>query len=473
MGWLRGVLNWLEADAEALADAAQHSLMLQQKGDLAQAEALHQQWSLQDSEGLIALLYGAVTALLRQQWQEALSALELVIHRGGEQAEVFTMLGTVSLQLGDPQRALQAHQRALQLKPHLAEAHRGCADALRSLGHLDQAITAYEHALRWNPEYVQAHWNLATTLLLTGAYQRGWQHYSVRFSPLVGVSPLVVPSIPMADGVILEKGGRLLLIAEQGLGDTLQFVRYALLLQDMGVEVSVLAQPQLHGVLAASGVPLVPPGFDVSDLDAVGAWLPLISLPALLGVSPQDPKVTLPYLQRPSSLADDLQIAFAATRRPRVALHWQGNPSVEISNFQGRSLPLEAFAPLASVEDVEFLSVQKGYGSEQLDACSFRHRFASCQPLVDQLWDFRDIAAVISRCDLLITSDTAVAHLAGAMGHPVWCLLKRIPDWRWGLEGETSFWYPSMRLFRQQQAGDWKEVMGRVALALSQFVASR
>lgn len=140
-----------------------------------------------------------------------------------------------------------------------------------------------------------------------------------------------------------------------------------------------------------------------------------------------------------------------------------------MGSLQGRSLPLEALAPLAAAFEGSLLSLQKGPGSEQLASCSFRQRFVRCQEQVEAAWDFDDAAALIAACDLVLTTDTAVAHLAGGMGHPTWLLLQHVPDWRWGLEGESTFWYPSLRLFRQRQRGDWADVIARVAAELGRL----
>lgn len=135
---------------------------------------------------------------------------------------------------------------------------------------------------------------------------------------------------------------------------------------------------------------------------------------------------------------------------------------------RGRSIPLEAFAPIAQCTNVSLLSLQKGFGSEQREACSFRTRFVSCQQQVDETWDFLETAAIIANCDLVITSDTSVAHLAGGMGKTTWLLLKKVPEWRWGLQGDTTFGYPSTRLFRQRERGNWDEVLERVVAALQE-----
>jgi ADP-heptose:LPS heptosyltransferase len=157
-----------------------------------------------------------------------------------------------------------------------------------------------------------------------------------------------------------------------------------------------------------------------------------------------------------------------SSEAPLIGLHWQGNPSSEISGLQGRSFPLELFAPIAAALQIRLVALQKGPGHEQLQACSFRDRFVACQPQVDASWEFLDAAAILRHCDLLITNDTALAHLAGALGHPTWLLLHHVPDWRWGLQGDTTPWYPSLRLWRQHRRGDWPELLQRVLVGLQQ-----
>ena len=140
---------------------------------------------------------------------------------------------------------------------------------------------------------------------------------------------------------------------------------------------------------------------------------------------------------------------------------------MEERDYKGRSIPLETFATLARNHNFKFLSLQKGFGSEQLDHCSFKNKFVECQPQIDRTWDFLENTSIIDNCDLIITSDTSIAHLAGGMGKPTWLLLHHPPDWRWGLAGENTFWYPSRRLFRQKERRNWKEVMERVSIAIT------
>ena len=146
-----------------------------------------------------------------------------------------------------------------------------------------------------------------------------------------------------------------------------------------------------------------------------------------------------------------------------------GNKVASSSRVEGSSGGVGVtFTPIKGSSQISLLSLQKGFGSEQLDACSFKDRFVSCQDQVNDIWDFLETAAIIANCDLVVTSDTSVAHLAGGMGKTTWLLLHKVPDWRWGLEGDTTFWYPSMRLFRQRERGNWDEVMERVAEALQE-----
>ena len=156
-------------------------------------------------------------------------------------------------------------------------------------------------------------------------------------------------------------------------------------------------------------------------------------------------------------------------RRPIIGIIWQGKPKME-TTYQGRSIPLETFATLAKNNNFKLLSLQKGFGSEQLDHCSFKNKFVQCQSQIDVTWDFLENAAIIENCDLIITSDTAIAHLAGGMGKQTWLLLHHLSEWRWGLEGANTFWYPSMKLFRQKERHNWQEVMERVSIAITKQI---
>jgi hypothetical protein len=200
--------------------------------------------------------------------------------------------------------------------------------------------------------------------------------------------------------------------------------------------------------------------------------MPLLSVPRCLEVSPEKPIIIEPYIKTTNELLDKWKNILSVEQRPIIGINWQGNPKAEKAGLRGRSMSLETFTPITGNCHISLLSLQKGFGSEQLETCSFKNRFVSCQEQINESWDFLDTAAIIANCDLVITTDTSVAHLAGGMGKTTWLLLHKVPDWRWGLEGDTSFWYPSMRLFRQQERGNWNEVLERVAAELQRFLGA-
>jgi tetratricopeptide (TPR) repeat protein len=382
-------------------------------------------------------------------------------------AEAHSNLGHCLTLAGQGGAARGSLERALSLRPDLADAHNNLGHLLLAEGELVGAIAAFSRAISLQSGHVEAHVNRAQALLLAGDYRQGWVDYDWRLAarrPVIAHPP---PDSPRWQGGPLAPGERLLLLAEQGLGDTLQFVRYLPLLRQRGISTQLCAPRELHGLLQASALESQPLSPGDGEIQGQGPWLPLLSLPGMLGVSADQPLASTPYLRPTPERIEHWRQRLAAEPRPLIGLGWQGNPQAEAGTHQGRSFPLDTFAPLAEVTGGTFLSLQKGAGSEQLHDCSFRQRFARSQDEVDASWDFLDSAALVACCDLVISSDSALAHLAGGLGQPTWLLLKHIPDWRWGLEGEESFWYPSLRLFRQRQPGDWGEVMERVAAALA------
>ena len=243
-------------------------------------------------------------------------------------------------------------------------------------------------------------------------------------------------------------------------------MRYIPYLRSQGVDVSFCAQEKLHSLIKASGIDLNPLTPTHANTVSEGKWIPLLSLPKYLKVRPQKPIISEPYIFSTNELKKKWKNMLSTEKRPIIGINWQGNPNAEYASAKGRSLPLEHFHNVALKNNVTLLSLQKGYGSEQLDHCSFKNKFVQCQEQIDSTWDFLENAAIIENCDLIITSDTSIAHLAGGMGKETWLLLKFFPDWRWGVKGESTFWYPSMKLFRQKERHNWKEVMERVANAL-------
>jgi len=358
----------------------------------------------------------------------------------------------------------------LQLDPSLAAAYFNLGLALHQRGRIPAAVRAYRQALRLaagpgGDAGVQAaaQRNLAQDLLLQGEFREGWAAYERR------------PTAPNLNLITTEAGEpwrgiwdprpleRLLLVAEQGLGDTLMFCRLGLTLQQqLGVPVSLLCQEPLQGLLQeGTGLSQVSDRLDATALGQAGSrWCPLLSLPQRMNLRPNRMGPQPPYLR-----IDAERVALWRRQLQRragfrlIALHWQGNPRHEGSLYsRGRSLPFTALRPLGQLPGVEFVSVQKGAGSEQL-AGNTALRLVRGQPLVSASMDFRDTAAVLANCDLLISADSGVVHLAGALGLRAWVGLCHVPEWRWGLVGERTPWYPSLRLYRQRAAGDWGGVI--------------
>jgi len=444
-----------------------------------QAAELINQDKLQDAEELYReliaegnnnhVVYGNLAAVYGMQgrYNELINLLKKALDLKPNYPEAHNNMGLALQRKGDLAAAITSYKKALDLKANYPDAHINLGLALEEKGDLDAAISSYSKALELDPSDADAHKNLSMAELLTGNYKSGWERYEYRFECKKGQGILTAkPKCPRLNKGIHFKDTQLILVAEQGLGDTLQFMRYVIVLRNQEIAVSLCAQPTLHGLIRASGIhhsPLTPQQVNqVKDCQ----WIPLLSVPKHLGVSPDNPIISEPYIKTTEELSAKWKNILSEEQRPIIGINWQGNPSHEKSNSIGRSLPLETFAPIANKTNASLLSLQKGFGSEQVENCSFKDRFVSCQAQISETWDFLETAAIIANCDLVITSDTSVAHLAGGMGKNIWLLLKKVPEWRWGLEGDTSFWYPSMRLFRQSERGNWDEVMARVAKQL-------
>ncbi|MBW3041038.1 glycosyltransferase family 9 protein, partial [Prochlorococcus marinus] len=353
-------------------------------------------------------------------------------------------------------------RKAIKLNPDFAMAHSNLGNVLSDIGNLKEAELSLRKAIELNPDYVEASANLSVLELLRGDYKNGLENYEFRFHQKKTIIHSK-PQINKVDNNKLPKDEKLLIISEQGLGDTLQYMRYIPYLREQGFNVSFCAQEKLHSLIKASNIdpnPLTP---EQANQVSEGQWLPLLSLPRYLKINPKNPIKSQPYISSTEDLYKKWEDILSKERRPIIGINWQGNPNAEKTILKGRSLQLEKFSTLAKKKTLKLLSLQKGFGSEQLDHCSFKNMFVECQAKVDSTWDFLENAAIIDNCDLIITSDTSIAHLAGAMGKTTWILLKHVPEWRWGTEGESTFWYPSMRLFRQKQRHDWQEVMERVS----------
>ncbi|WP_295541214.1 TIGR03032 family protein [uncultured Thiohalocapsa sp.] len=345
-----------------------------------------------------------------------------------------------------------------------ADAHRALGFAHSQLRDIEAAIHHLRQAISIRPDFAEAHLNLGMLLLMQGHYAEGWRAFDWRWKT-AGFTPFDPQSHPRWDGAPLP-AGTLLIHTEQGAGDAIQCLRFLPTVAARCEQLLVVAPPALHPLIEglAANLTVIPPGPLAAD--AFVAYLPIMSLPRVLGVNAEAeiPNQT-PYLQ-----ADPTRLTLPRVGgRRRIGLVWAGSPT--FSNDRHRSIALETLAPLieASGDDTLWCSLQKGEAAQQRATLAVADRLHDLDPL---LRDYGDTAAALSQLDLLISVDTSVAHLAGALGVPTWLLLPFNADWRWGLERTDSPWYPSLRLFRQRRLGDWTPVIKAMAEALARGISS-
>jgi Flp pilus assembly protein TadD len=360
--------------------------------------------------------------------------------------------------------AVACFQQAIGLKPDFSDAHNNLGIALWKQGRLDEAVASYQQVLHFKPDYAEAHWNRGLAWLQMGQFEQGWPGYEWRWK-CKDFGTLPPFQAPLWDGSPLD-GRTILVHAEQGLGDTLQFIRYAPLLHQRGGRVIMMCQPLLTRLLARnSGIErLLAHGDPTPEFDF---HVPLLSLPGLLGTTLESVPADVPYLGAEPELVETWRQRLSIYPGFKIGIAWQGNPKYRLDRV--RSVPLAQFAPLARVPGVHLLSLQKNVGREQLAA---RERRFPVTDLSGQLEDFVDTAAVMKNLDLVITSDTSIAHLAGALGVPVWVALHEFSDWRWLQNRDDCPWYPTMRLCRQARLGQWEDVFHRIAEALRERLAA-
>ncbi len=375
-------------------------------------------------------------------------------------------LAVVLQDLGRLDEARQLCERALHLAPERPQTHLNFGTVLKDLGDPAAAIAHYDRALAIRGDFAQALCSRGTAWLAMGEFARGWAGYEHR----IDCEQFDVRKFPQPrwDGSSL--GQRTLLIhSEQGLGDTIQFIRYWRMAAKRGGKVIVAAQSALIPLLAASGVAnLVPsegplPPFDVHA--------PLMSLPQIFGTRIDSVPLDLPYLAAEPARIERWRDYLQATGGLKVGIVWQGRREYRTDHL--RSVPLVALAPLAGVPGVQLISLQKAPGSEQLESADAAPLGVVdlARSLDNEGGAFMDTAAVMKCLDLVISTDTAVAHLAGALAVPVWVALCASPEWRWMLARDDSPWYPTMRLFRQTKLGHWSDVFERMAEELTRLEA--
>jgi tetratricopeptide (TPR) repeat protein len=402
------------------------------------------------------------------RYEEAIAAGRAAIELRPQYRDAHLNLAAAAYEIDALDEARSANQRASEIDPGSAQAWCNLAGVYHAMGRFSDAVAANERAIALRPDYAEAHANLALTLLLMGDFKGGWTEYPwIRRTPLNRGAYPYLDRFPLWDGKPFA-GRHLVVTREQGFGDAIQMARYFPLVKALGGTLAVEVAPPLAVLLeSASSIdelrivkdPIVPRG----DVDL---QIPLLGLPGALGTEVASIPATIPYLS-----ADPVKIArwepvLAADATLRVGIAWAGSP--QQVDDRHRSCSLTEFEPLAAVESVAWFGLQKGRDEELCGSGAFALR-----PLGAQIEDFADTAAIMSILDLIVTVDSSPAHLAGALGRPVWTLVPCVPHWSYLLEREDSLWYPTMRLFRQPRPGDWESVFRRVARELRALLLAR
>lgn len=382
-------------------------------------------------------------------------------------------LGDALAAAHDLPAARQTLERAIHLAPTQVEAQMGLGMVHLQAGRIMEALDALSKAVRLAPNHADAHSNLAHALFVSGDWPAAWPHFAYRFQRVAHRTTLRAPTGAKPWDGTLRPELELWLLGEQGLGDQLQFARYAKLLADRGVRCVLACDPRLVAVLSQANL-----GVQVLPLETVvdeprARWFPLMSLPQWHGTRPDTVPFAPGYLAADSFRREQWRERLPQIPGLRVALAWAGNPRMETGRYSGRSPPLAALEPLLRIPGVSFVSLQKGPGEEQLDTLPLGDKILRFPELDVGPAAFLDTAAVLTRVDLVITSDTAIAHLAGGLGVPTWLCLMHEPDWRWMRQGVSTPWYDSMRLFRQPSPGDWTSVYTTVAAELARVGTPR
>lgn len=359
-------------------------------------------------------------------------------------------------------QAIEGYLRQTRANPNDAVAFTNLANTYRELGRYREALESFERAIAADPDNAEAHFSRSFVLLLCGDYAQGWREYEWRWRISAFNAPLREFPEAMWDGREIADGA-ILLNAEAGFGDTLQFVRYAPLVAERCSSVILRCPAELSSLMkAVKGV-----GAVVSHREALppyAAHLPMMSLPKVFGTTLQNVPWTGPYVHAdPERAAAWRPLVEADAGQLKAGLVWAGRP--QQWDDRKRSITLDLLAPLARIAGVIFYSLQKGEAAAQ---ASSPPKGMKLVDLTARIQDFSDTAALVSHLDLVITIDTSVAHLAGAMGVPTWVLVAHAPDWRYHLERSDNPWYPTMRLYRQDRDGDWAGPIARVAEMLKE-----
>jgi FKBP-type peptidyl-prolyl cis-trans isomerase 2 len=452
-----------QSQAAAAEEFYKKGIEMQDKGEIDEAISYYRKAIDQNPNHAGAYYNLGVAFQGKGLIDQAILYYEIAIGFNQEFTEAHHNLGVAFNEKGKFDEALICFQRVLQLKPDHARAYYNLGNALVARGQFNEAMQCYRKAIEINPGDADAQWSLGLINLRFGNFEEGWKGYEWRWE-LKDVMPKRDFSQPLWDGYDIN-GRTILLQAEQGFGDTFHFIRYAPLVAERGAKVVVECQEELVSLLRnTEGVSqVIAHGEQLPDFDF---HCPLLSLPFVFRTRLDTIPAKIPYVNADPELIRNWRDRIESNKSEiNIGLVWAGSPKLKFGH--SRSCPIETFSALAQHNDITFYGLQKGEAEEQAKNPPEGIRLVN---LSEQVHDFSDTAAIIENLDLVISVDTASAHLAGALGKPVWVLLPFVPDWRWMKDREDSPWYPTMRLFRQPAPGDWTSVIGLVKNTIDAFV---
>jgi tetratricopeptide (TPR) repeat protein len=430
------------------------------KGLTDEALACYQKVLQLDPDYAEAHINSGILFKIKGKYDEALKSYQRAIQLNPQSAEAYYNLGHFHMDKGRFDEALACFQKVIQLVPNNIDAYMNLGLLYRIKGLPYEALKCYQRAIELKPTDAEAHWNMSNVLLLTGDFRGGWEEYEWLWKTKDHVGRQRTYSQPLWDGSDIA-GKKILLYAEYGFGDTLQYIRYASYVRKRHGTVIVECQKELTSLLRnVEGVcKVVAQGELLPEFDMC---FPLMRLPVVFNTSMENMPARIPYINADSALVERWKHKIGDSgSQVKIGLAWSGG-GLPLK----KSCSLEIFAPLAGLKRITFYSLQKGEPGKQA-----MNPPASMKIIdyTDEINEFSDTAALIENLDLVISVDTSVAHLAGALGKPVWVLLPFVPDWRWFLDREDSPWYPTMRLFRQSSLGEWSTVINRIAQELNKL----
>jgi tetratricopeptide (TPR) repeat protein len=441
-------------DVRQLLDSA---VAFHSEGKLEEAESIYKKILDELPDDVNALHLLGIIEYQRGKYESAVQLIQKAI-KNYPNAIFYGNLGMVYNALEKENESVENFEKALELNPeypnsYLANYNLGIS--YKSNGEFDKALVHYNKAIEKNKDFFDAYWNRGVLLLLLGKLKEGFEDYEYRFKKSKPTDSRIFDK-PKWNGESLEDK-KILIVAEQGFGDDIQFARFIPLVKKLGAYVILECKKGLRNLFGVSS--FIDEFVDKEEIARTNFdfYIHLMSLPKLLGIDLTNIPNS-PYIQIQKENSEKYRLNFPEFK---IGINWAGNP--EYPEDKERSTIFETFRCLEEIPGVKLFSLQKGEPLKQVQNSNVIR-------LSDNINDFSDTAGIIDNLDLVISTDTSVVHLAGAMGKPVWVLLSHIPDWRWLLERKDSPWYPSMKLFRQKEKGNWNSVMEEVVGELKRLI---